>query len=260
MLNLRTSIFVAGIVCCVLGFLASQVGAQDSDPDGIRAAELLEDGLDALSDHAKDSGRRLLDRVVNEYPGTAAAQRAKRALVALDRGEFDPEYRERLKADEVERTGEYRHAFLVDVGDRVFFAENSAAVGGRARSIIEQQARWLNVRPDLSIVVIGRADGEGDWKAARDLSLRRAQAVRERLVAAGLPQNRIEIKAVGDQDKLAICDGPQCEAQNRNAEVLINYWHSSSGFQVGQRTPAFAKPAAGIAGQPMSDSSDQISQ
>nr|HML30015.1 OmpA family protein [Hyphomicrobium sp.] len=159
-----------------------------------------------------------------------------------------------------ERTAEYRHAFLVDVGDRVFFAENSAAIGGRARSIIEQQARWLNVRPDISIMIIGRADGEGDWKAARDLSLRRAQMVRDRLVAAGLPQNRIEIKAAGDQDKVAICNGPQCEAQNRNAEVLINYWHSYAGFQVGQQAPAFAKPAVGIAGQRMRDSSDQISQ
>jgi peptidoglycan-associated lipoprotein len=262
MLKLRTSVLVASVACCVMGLLslmASHVVAQDSDPDGIRAAELLEDGLDALSDHAEDSGRRLLGRVIDDYPGTAAAQRAKRALVALDRGELDPEYRERLKADEVERTAEYRHAFLIDVGDRVFFAENSAAIGGRARSIIEQQAHWLNARPDLSIMVIGRADGEGDWNAARDLSLRRAQAVRDRLVAAGLPRTRVEIKAVGDQDRVAVCNGPQCEAQNRNAEILINYWHVYAGWHPGQ-PPELAKPAAATANHSLPDPSGQISQ
>jgi len=263
MRNSRTSIFVAGVICCVLGLmavLASHVRAQDSDPDGIRAAELLEDGLDALADRAEDSGRRLLNRVIDEYPGTAAASRAKRALVALDRGELDPESRQRLKADEAERTAEYRHAFLLDVGDRVFFAENSSAIGGRARNLIEQQAHWLNARPDLSIMVIGRADAEGDGKAARDLSLQRAQAVRDRLVAAGLPQNRIEIKAAGDQDQVATCDGAVCRAQNRNAEVLINYWHVYSGSQSGLRQPGLAKSTSGTASRQLRDSGDQISQ
>ncbi|MFT3730139.1 MAG: OmpA family protein [Hyphomicrobium sp.] len=258
---------MASVVCCVLavmGALVTRVAAQeqenDSDFDGITAAELLEDGLDALSDHADESGRRLLERLVSEYPGTAAAQRAKRALAALDRGELAPEDRERLKADETERTTEYRRAFLVDVGDRVFFAENSAAIGGRARGIIEQQARWLAARPELSIMVIGRADGEGDGKSARDLSLLRAQAVRDRLVAAGLEQNRIEIKAAGDQDRIAVCSDPICSAQNRNVEVLINYWHSYGSWRPNQQGQGLAKSASEGPNRPLRETADQFSQ
>jgi peptidoglycan-associated lipoprotein len=263
MLNLRTSLFVAGVALCVLGLvlvLAPRASAQDSDSETSTAAELLEDGLDALSDHAEDSGRRLLERVISDYPGTPEALRAKRAVGALDKGELAPEDVERLKADEVERTAEYRHAFLVDVGDRVFFAENSAAIGGRARGIIEQQARWLGLRPDVSVMVIGRADGEGDWRSARDLSLQRAQAVRDRLVAAGLSQNRIEIKAVGDTDRVAVCGGPLCAAQNRSAEVLINYWHSYGGWQASQQVQGLAKPASRAVSRSMSASDSQIAQ
>jgi peptidoglycan-associated lipoprotein len=262
MLNSRTSVFVAGVVCCVLGFLialTSRSGAEEIESDGIRAAELLEDGLDALADHAEDSGRRLLDQVINDYPGTSAAQRAKRALAALERGELAPEDLDRLKADEAERTTEYRRAFLTDVGDRVFFAENSSAIGGRARSVIEQQARWLMARPELSVMVIGRADDEGDGKSARDLSLQRAQAVRDRLVAGGLPSNRIEIRAAGEDDRVALCRGAMCEAQNRNAEVLLNYWHVSRGWQSSERTSGLAKPA-GVRNVPLRDTMDQISQ
>jgi peptidoglycan-associated lipoprotein len=268
MSKLRPLIVVVCILCCVVGLVsvlaaravAQDRDGQDQDADSVTAAELLEDGLDALSDHAQDSGRRLLARVISEYPGTGEASRAKRALAALDRGDVDPEYRAQIKADEVERTTEYRHAFLVDVGDRVFFAENSSGIGGRARSIIEQQARWLAARPELSVMVIGRADGEGDWSAARDLSLSRAQAVRDRLVAAGLGATRIEIKAAGDQDRIAICQGALCEAQNRNAEVLLNYWHFDSGWRSSQQIPGMAKPAVGAMARPPRDSSVPFSQ
>ncbi len=263
MLKLRTSFVAASVICGVLslmGVFTSHVGAQDRNSEDETAAELLEDGLDAVSDHADDSGRRLLDRVVTDYPGTPEALRAKRALSALDRGELDPDSRAQLKADEAERTSEYRQAFLVDIGDRVFFAESSAALGGRARSIIEQQARWLSARPDLSVMVIGRADAEGDGAALRDLSLQRAQVVRDRLIAAGLSPGRIEIKAAGNQDRVALCDGPICRAQNRNAEVLINYWHLNSRWRSSQQIPALAKPTANDGARALLDSSGQISQ
>lgn len=227
MLKLRISNVAVGVFCCVLAFtaiLAQRVFAQDEAPDRETAAELLEDGLDALSDHADESGRRLLDRVVSDYPGTIEASRAKRALAALDRGERTPDERALIKAGLAERTVEYRRAFLVDVGDRVFFAENSAILGGRARSIVEGQARWLNARPDLTVLVIGRADDDGGRAASDELSLQRARAVRDRLVAAGIAENRIEVKAAGNTDRLAVCGGPLCQAQNRNAEVYIKDW------------------------------------
>jgi peptidoglycan-associated lipoprotein len=109
-------------------------------------------------------------------------------------------------------------------------------------------------------MVIGRADGEGDWSAARDLSLRRAQAVRDRLVAAGLGATRIEIKAAGDQDRIAVCQGPLCEAQNRNAEVLLNYWHFDNGWQSSQQIPGSSKPVGAAMATPRRDSSGPFSQ
>lgn len=263
MFKLRTSFVAVGIICSVLtvmGALAPHLGAQERDSEDETAAELLEDGLDALSDHVDDSGRRLLDRVVSDYPGSPEALKAKRALAALDRGELDPDSRARLKADEAERTAEYRRAFLFDVGDRVFFAENSAALGGRARSMIEQQARWLNARPDLSVMVIGRADSEGDQAAVRNLSLQRAQTVRDRLIAAGLQPGRIEIKAAGNQDRVALCDGPLCEAQNRNVEVLINYWHSDARWRSSQQIPSLTKQTTTDRSGGLIGSENQISQ
>jgi peptidoglycan-associated lipoprotein len=251
--SLACSVVVAG------SFAPSKLRAQTADAGSETAAELLEDGLDAIADHADDSGRRLLSRVLNDFPGSPEANKAKRALLALDKGELDPEDRARIKADEAERTTNYRHAFLVDVGDRVFFAENSSSLGGRARAIIAQQAKWLAARPDLSVKVIGRADGEGNAKAARGLSLERAQAVRDALVAAGVQTTRIELKAVGDDDRVAVCNGPECSAQNRNAEVLINYWHFG-GWEASERQLGLVQPSGSVASRVRMDVTGDISQ
>ncbi|RUP09685.1 MAG: OmpA family protein [Hyphomicrobium sp.] len=264
MLKLRTSNVAVGVFCCVLtltGILAQRVFAQDEAADRETAAELLEDGLDALSDHADESGRRLLDRVVSDYPGTIEASRAKRAIAALDSGEPIPDERAQIKAGLAERTGEYRRAFLVDVGDRVFFAENSAILGGRARSIVEGQARWLNARPDLTVQVIGRADEDGGRTALTALSLQRAQAVRDRLVAAGIAENRIEVKAAGNADRLAVCGGPLCQAQNRNAEVYIKDWRYDGTWPPRAATSGYpAKASVAPVSGARSDQAEAISQ
>jgi peptidoglycan-associated lipoprotein len=193
--------------------------------------------MDALADQADDSARRLLGQLVLDYPRSPEAIRAKRALAALDSGHRPAD--ERLtRADQAERIAQYRRAFLVDIGDRVFFAENSATIGGRARSILENQAHWLKSRPVLNVIVIGRADDGGDRNQAMALSRQRAEAVRDRLVSGGLGAERIELRAAGDKDPLALCTTALCQAQNRNVEVFISDAGRGGAWQSSQDTPA----------------------
>lgn len=116
---------------------------------------------------------------------------------------------------------ELRLAFATEAGDRVFFAENSAVIGGRARALIEHQARWLAKRPDLKVTIVGRSDDGLPAEAARDIGEKRAAAVRDRLVANGVMPNRIAIETRGARDPVATCTSPLCQAQNRHAETVI---------------------------------------
>lgn len=220
-----SSKIVLGVVSAVFAFmLAFPLSAIAEDDDGTNVetpAELLVDGMDAAADHASDSARKFFQKIIALYPASPEASRARRALSSLDTDNGEEE-RAAIRADEAERTMQYRHAFLISVGDRVFFAENSATLGGRARSIIGNEARWLKVRPNLKVTVIGRADDGGDRHAAKTLSRERAEAVRDLLIKAGLDPARIEIRATGNDDRLAQCSTPLCRAENRNAEVFIN--------------------------------------
>jgi peptidoglycan-associated lipoprotein len=227
MYDLRSSKVVIGVVSAVFAFMLAfplTVVAQDDDAaNGETAEELLVDGMDAAADHADESARRLFNKLIAVFPTSPEASRARSALLSLDSDDGDrAAVRAAIQAEAAERTLEYRHAFLITVGDRVFFAENSATLGGRARSIIKNQARWLKVRPALTVTVIGRADDGGDRTTARMLSQQRSEAVRDQLIEAGLDPLRIEIRPVGTDDRLATCASALCRAENRNAEVFIN--------------------------------------
>jgi peptidoglycan-associated lipoprotein len=226
------------MLACGSAILIATADAQDGASDQRTPAELLEDGMDAAGDHAMRSARELLGQLILDYPNSPEAARARQILATLDSYPDASEERAVIRANEAERTAKYRHAFLVDVGDRVFFSESSAALGTRARYVVDNQARWLKVRPDLTVTVIGRADDGGSPDFANELSKQRAAAVRERLIAAGIESARIKLDATGGKDLPAVCKTPLCHAENRNAEVLIDAWRYGNSRRPDQDGPA----------------------
>jgi peptidoglycan-associated lipoprotein len=265
MYDLRSSKVVIGVVSAVFAFMLAfplTVAAQDDDAaNGETAEELLVDGMDAAADHADESARRLFNKLIAVFPTSPEASRARSALLSLDSDDGDrAAVRAAIQAEAAERTLEYRHAFLITVGDRVFFAENSATLGGRARSIIKNQARWLKVRPALTVTVIGRADDGGDRTTARMLSQQRSEAVRDQLIEAGLDPLRIEIRPVGTDDRLAICASALCRAENRNAEVFINDLRDLQPVRTSAKDPLARRANAAMRDGSEGGVSEQVQQ
>lgn len=107
------------------------------------------------------------------------------------------------------------------VGDRIFFSAGSADLGSRARILIAAQAEWLQRRPDVEVIVEGHADDAGSGADDEQISASRASAVRDRLVAEGVPPDRIRLVTHGARDPIAICSESDCAAQNRRAVLQI---------------------------------------
>lgn len=134
--------------------------------------------------------------------------------------------------------------FLTEAGDRVFFSNGSAELGGRARAALAAQARWLEAHPGIDARIEGHADDppmRPDEQEA--LSEARAEAVRQRLVEEGIAGERLGIVPWGREQRIADCDEAQCNAQNRRAiTVLVRPGgaEKSDRRQGGERAPALS--------------------
>ena len=131
--------------------------------------------------------------------------------------------------------------FRASVGDRVFFADQSAELSLRARVAIEAQAQWLKRKPALTVVVEGHADDSGTSDDNMHLSRQRAEAVRGRLIELGIVAERIRVVAFGRNQTVADCGGILCAAQNRRAVTVVR-----PGRPVPATTPAISRKAEAV--------------
>ncbi len=107
-------------------------------------------------------------------------------------------------------------------GDRVFFGDGSAKLTKQARSILRQQARWLKRHPEVKVRIIGHADDRGSDQRNMRLSHDRAVAVRNRLIAEGVPARRLRTLGRGRSEPIAICAVNTCGEQNRRVVTKIS--------------------------------------
>ena len=111
--------------------------------------------------------------------------------------------------------------FAVNVGDRIYFAEDQSTLSPEAEETLRKQAAWLAQYPGVMIQVEGHADERGTREYNIALSARRATATREFLLAQGVDASRISTIAYGKERPVALCDAEQCWSQNRRAVTVI---------------------------------------
>lgn len=215
--SLACAVFAAALLA-PSGAAVAQLGRAAQTPQS-----MLDHGLYALEENQPAAARKIFETLMAKHPGTVEAGRAALELEVMNAQTFDAGDQPLAPSVQMAtvRLAEIRREFLLEVGDRVFFAQMSSDIGGRARTMLDHQARWLKKHPDLIVTVIGRADDGGSAQDAASLSTQRAEAVRQRLVSGGVDARRILIDARGASDPLAVCRSALCQAQNRHAETVI---------------------------------------
>jgi peptidoglycan-associated lipoprotein len=112
--------------------------------------------------------------------------------------------------------------FVVNVGDRVLFAEDSSDINPQARAILDRQAQWLTQYPRYTAVVEGHADERGTREYNLALGGRRANSARAYLVSRGINPARLRTISYGKERPVAVCDDESCWTQNRRAVTVLN--------------------------------------
>jgi len=113
--------------------------------------------------------------------------------------------------------------FIVNVGRRVFFVENSAALDDTAKTTLDNQANWLSTYKGYRIKVEGFTDEKGSAQFNMQLGQKRADAVATYLTSKGIAPGRIKAKSFGNEPtrKVKSCEDISCWSQNRRAVTVL---------------------------------------
>ncbi len=111
--------------------------------------------------------------------------------------------------------------FLVNVGDRVFFDFDKSDLRPDATATLDKQAAFLRRYGQYTIVVEGHADERGTREYNLALGERRANSVREYLVAAGISGDRVRIISYGKERPAVEGTGEAVWAQNRRGVTVL---------------------------------------
>jgi peptidoglycan-associated lipoprotein len=107
-------------------------------------------------------------------------------------------------------------------GDRVFFAFDRADITPEAQEILARQADWLRRYPNVAVTIEGHCDERGTREYNLALGERRAQAVKNVLVASGIPASRISTISYGKERPAVVGSSEDAYAQNRRAVTTVN--------------------------------------
>lgn len=109
----------------------------------------------------------------------------------------------------------------VSVGDRVFFEYDSAVLTAEATGVLDQQAAWLRQYPDVIVTIEGHTDERGAREYNLALADRRANAVKNYLVALGISPQRILTISYGEERPAEPGHDETAWARNRRAVTVV---------------------------------------
>lgn len=107
-------------------------------------------------------------------------------------------------------------------GDRVFFAFDRSDISPEAQQTLARQADWLRRYPNVAVTIEGHCDERGTREYNLALGERRAQAVKNVLVAMGIPASRIATISYGKERPAVVGSSEEAYAQNRRAVTTVN--------------------------------------
>lgn len=119
---------------------------------------------------------------------------------------------------------EQQRGTVITLSGSVLFASGRSNLLPIARQRLDQVAEALKQQPsDVPLVVEGYTDSMGAAAANEELSLRRAQAVRDYLISKGVAAEHIQAVGRGDASPVATNATAEGRANNRRVEIVIGH-------------------------------------
>jgi peptidoglycan-associated lipoprotein len=111
--------------------------------------------------------------------------------------------------------------FVINAGDRVYFDFDAYSIRSDAQNVLAQQAAWLSRYPAVQVRIEGNCDERGTREYNLALGARRANSIREFLIAHGVSGGRIATVSYGKERPIDPGTGEDAWSHNRNGHTQI---------------------------------------
>lgn len=148
---------------------------------------------------------------VEEGPNQDSIDAAERARAEAER--------QRLEAER--RRAEALAAAREALTAMVFFDFDMAEIRSDAEGVLQRKVRVLRASPAVQLRIEGHADERGSSEYNLALGSRRAEAVRQYFVNAGLDGGRFDVRSYGEEQPREMGSNEQSWAQNRRDEFVV---------------------------------------
>lgn len=101
------------------------------------------------------------------------------------------------------------------------FEQNGTVLTAESLAMLDAVRQEIARRPAPEITVVGHTDRAGTDEANLALSVRRAEAVRDKLVAAGVPAQIIQVIGRGELEPAVMTEDGMAEPLNRRVEISV---------------------------------------
>lgn len=105
--------------------------------------------------------------------------------------------------------------------ENLFFDTDKDEILPTSYAVIEHLYQFLRTNTKIKIEIVGHTDNVGQVAHNNDLSLRRAEALKNALVRKGISASRIETRGAGSSQPIADNSTEEGRARNRRVEVVI---------------------------------------
>ena len=136
----------------------------------------------------------------------------------------DAEARQLRIQNELNRIASTRReprGLVVSLSSGILFDSGKSSLKPGAKSTLTRIAKQIATEPSLTIAVEGHTDNVGGRARNQALSEKRSNAVRDYLIASGIPTDHITASGKGEESPLVTNKTPVGRQRNRRVELII---------------------------------------
>lgn len=205
---------------------AAQQQAAQVQQQAAQAQQQAQQQVQSAQQQAQTAQQQAAEAAKAAQQAQAAAQQAQTELekARQEIAARDAEARRLRMQNELARiaaTKAEARGLVVTLSSGLFFDTGKTTLKSGAKTTLTRIADQLKADNAIKVTVEGHTDSTGTPAKNQELSEKRAQAVRDFLVSAGVPADRVTSEGKGDTQPIATNKTAAGRQQNRRVELVI---------------------------------------